>query len=519
MRVRKSDSECQDEQMTESRSPLPTTRPEPSVRGRLLATLLSQNTLVQPEVALTRATQFLLGLPGAANALDGLVAQSGLVPAPGGFWLTEVRGDEGGRTDLEYRWGASETVHVIVEAKVGHTLDGDQVDAYRARLGAEGLLVVLVPASRRSEGERVVQDLRHTYGRVGDRVQVALWTWNEVADALDAALPEQQPDAAQLRGLVETAGALDIRPFSEAELVTSDRSRFDDLWSVLDRASFLGFPSQSGGYFEKWRSYPIGDFDADFFVGIGRTGRTEPEPWCWVRMSRRAHLGLAQQEAIKVHRADAKQDGDSLLVPLVLEPDLSGYELTESLRAQLVVIASQVRDGLRKELAKTDWAEVQADEKVTAPLHGMRAFTAAELLDSDPSRRQDLQSLLDQVSRHIYGGPKGRWNSGYPAFETRKWIKIDPYHSHLSIGLARTDDAPAPRPWVWLSIEEITPQSDVVLRALEEAFPGQVVKIPKGWGLPLSITAGQNGVEAFASAVAQIENALKAIRGALQGHN
>lgn len=489
------------------------------MRGHLLAALLSQNTLVQPEVALTRATQFLLGLPGAANALDGFVAQSGLVPEPGGFWLTEVRGDEGGRTDLEYRWGASEAVHVIVEAKVGHTLGGDQVDAYRARLGAEGLLVVLVPASRRREGERVVQDLRHNYGRFGDRVQVALWTWNDVADALDAALPEQHPDAAQFRGLVEKAGALDIRPFGEAELVTSDRSRFDDLWSVLDRASFLGFPSRSGGYFEKYRYYPIGDFDADFSVGIGRTGRSEAEPWCWVRISADWHLGLAQQEAIKVHRPDAEQDGNSLLVPLVLEPGLSGYELTESLRSQLVVIACQIRDGLRKELAKTDRAVVQADEKVLAPLYGMRAFTAAELLDSDPSRRQDIQTVLDQVSRHIFGGGKGRWVSADAAFETRNWITIDPYRSHLSIGIARTGAAPAPRPWVWLSIEEITPQADVVLRALEDAFPGQVVKIPKGWGLPLSITEGQNGVEAFASAVAQINEARTAIRGALQVHN
>ena len=195
---------------------------------------------------------------------------------------------------------------------------------------------------------------------------------------------------------------MDIRPFGEAELVTSDRSRFDDLWSVLDRASFLGFPARSGGYFEKYRYYPVGDFDAYFSVGIGRLGRPEPEPWCWVRISADAHLGLAQQEAIKAHRPDAEQDGNSLLVPLVLEPGLSGYELTESLRAQLVVIACQIRDGLRKELAKTDRAVVQADDKVLAPLYGMRAFTAAELLDSDPGRREDIERVLDQVcSAHL----------------------------------------------------------------------------------------------------------------------
>ncbi len=154
-----------------------------------------------------------------------------------------------------------------------------------------------------------------------------------------------------------------------------------------------------------------------------------------------------------------------------------------------------------------------------APLLGMRAFTAAELLDSDPSRRQDIQRVLDQVCRHIFRGGKVRWVSADAAFEKRNWITIDPYRSHLSIGVARTDEALAPRPWAWLSIHETTHQADVVLRALDEAFPGQVVQIPKGWGLPLSITQGQNGVEAFASAVAQIEEARTAIRRSLQGHS
>lgn len=162
--------------MTESRPRFSAARPTPSMPGHLLATLLSQDSLVQPEVALTRATQFLLGFPGATNALDGLILQSGLEPEPGGYWLTEVRGEEGGRTDLEYRWGAFEAVHVIVEAKVGHTLNGGQVDAYRPRLGDDGLLVVLVPATRQREGWNVVEQLRHQYDQAGDGVKVDLWT-------------------------------------------------------------------------------------------------------------------------------------------------------------------------------------------------------------------------------------------------------------------------------------------------------------------------------------------------------
>ncbi|MDD2858974.1 MAG: hypothetical protein PHU75_09910 [Candidatus Nanopelagicales bacterium] len=209
----------------------------PSVRGRLLASLLSWSTLVQPEVALTRATRFLLSLPDGHTALDDLIRREGLHPEPDGYWLTEVRGEEGGRTDLEYRWGSPAHTRVIVEAKIGHTLDAEQVAAYRARLGDDGLLVVLVPASRRREGEKVVEELRREYAAADDPVRVALWTWDQVVEALEEALPEE-PDVAQLRGLVDEAGALDIRPFDESELSTANESRFDDLWSVLDRASF-----------------------------------------------------------------------------------------------------------------------------------------------------------------------------------------------------------------------------------------------------------------------------------------
>ena len=50
-----------------------------------------------------------------------------------------------------------------------------------------------------------------------------------------------QPDVQQLRGLVEAAKALDIVPFDEDELTTANDSRVDDLWKVLDRASFKLF--------------------------------------------------------------------------------------------------------------------------------------------------------------------------------------------------------------------------------------------------------------------------------------
>lgn len=503
--------------MTQPIGSAKTPRPEPSAPGRLLATLLSQNTLVQPEVALTRATQFLLALPGAARALDDLVVTSGLVPESNGYWLTEVRGGDGGRTDLEYVWGDPAAAHVVVEAKVGHFLGGDQVDAYRSRLGEYGLLAVLVPATRRREGDRVVDELSRRYGGSGDRVAVALWTWDDVVDALETAMPGQC-DVAQLKGLVEAAGALDIRPFSAGELVTSDRSRFADLWSILDDASFLGYPAQSGGYFERHRFYPVGAYDAYFSVGIGRSGRNAPEPWCWVRIWSESHLGRAQQEAVRAHRSDCLEDGDDLIVPLVLEPDLSGYELTEALRAQLELLAQQVRARLREMIDHDDRTLAQVDAKVLAPLHGMRTFEVDELLDSNPDRRLDIESVLTQVSKHIFAGHAVRWSGPDSAFEKRNWIKLDPYQSHLSIGIARRGEAASPRPWAWLSIESATHQADAVLEALRTAFPGQLNQTPDGWALPLRITEGDDGVAAFNAVVEQIDEARAAILRRLQGH-
>lgn len=163
---------------------------------------------------------------------------------------------------------------------------------------------------------------------------MALWTWDEVAAALESALPDSH-DVIQLRGLIDVAGAPDILPFDEPELRTSDASRFEDLWKILDRASWRLFDRpyrmlSDGRGFERYRYVTVDAFDAEFVVGIGRQRRTEAEPWVWVRIPDDVHLGIAQQEAIKRHRADVVRDGEGLAFPLQLEPGLSGVELAQS---------------------------------------------------------------------------------------------------------------------------------------------------------------------------------------------
>jgi len=124
----------------------------------LLAALVPYGVLVQPEVALTRSIWWLLGLKGGTSALDDLVRRSGLEPATGGLWLTEVVGKDRDRTDLEYRWGDPPVTRVVVEAKLGHTLTNDQIGAYRHRLLPEGgLLAVLVPEGRRVEAAGILR--------------------------------------------------------------------------------------------------------------------------------------------------------------------------------------------------------------------------------------------------------------------------------------------------------------------------------------------------------------------------
>jgi hypothetical protein len=490
-----------------------------SIPGRLLATLVSLNTLVQPEVALTRATCFLLGLPNAANAFDDLVARNGLEPRPGGYWLTEVWAEAGGRTDLEYRWGDSPTPQVIVEAKIGHTLDAGQLNAYRSRLGDDGLLVVLVPITRRREGDAVVAELRSRYEHAADRVRVDLWTWDDVATALEAALPPGSPDVAQLRGLIDRTGALDIRPFAEAELLTSDDSRFEDLWTVLDRASFkLGerpLPAQTrGGAFERWRYVEVGVYGAHFVVGIGRRRRTEAEPWVWAHVSDDAHLARAAHEVIKSYRPDAIRDGDGLAFPLAIEPGYSGFQLTKLVRGELTDIAATIGAGLRVTVEAAPSADRSVDETVLAPLVGMPGFTADDLLDSNRDRRSDIETLVRQVLRQVYGTGRVRFYPNAP-FVQRTWIQIKPTRSHLSVGIERTDEPISPQPWAWLTVQAETPDFELVVEALERAFPRRVVAIPNGRGVPLDLAKGATGVEAFHSVLGQIETAMAAARAVL----
>jgi hypothetical protein len=325
-----------------------------------------------------------------------------------------------------------------------------------------------------------------------------------------------QPDVEQLRGLIEAAKALDIVPFDEHELTTANDSRFDDLWEVLDRASYKLFditlPAQRDGIFVVWRYVAVGAFDAFFTVGIGRRERTDAEPWIWVKILNDSHLGRASQEVAKRLKPDAVVDEDGLAFPLLLEPGYSGVELEESIRDQLEKIAIQIRDGISESLSKA--GDGAGRSELPYSLTGMPAFAAEDLLDSSRQRRDDIVALVREAGRGFVTG-RFRMQRSEP-FESRFWIQVDPYKTHLSVGVGRTDESTVPRPWAWISVHESTPNRDVAYKALEERFQGEVKGIPNGRGLPLRIPDGVSAGDAFSSVVMQIETAKLAIRAALK---
>ncbi|MDR7086829.1 hypothetical protein J2X11_001668 [Aeromicrobium panaciterrae] len=492
----------------------PPTLPASNVPGHLLASLLSAGSLVQPEPVLTRAVRFLLGLPGASSALDELVRKAGLEPGQDGYWLTEVGHDDGGRTDLEYWWG--EKARVIVEAKIGHTLEASQLDGYRSRLpSAGGLLVVLVPTTRTRESSVIVESLRARYSDEGDTVGVALWTWDDVARQLESALGDSS-DVAQLRGLIAAAGALDVMPFTTSQLDVADSSRVHDLWRVLDRASFGLFdhvlPMQHRGPFERWRFVSVGGYDASFKVGLGRRNRGSNESWIWASVDEVSRFGRAAQEALLARFDDAIRDGREIAIPIPLTAGLSGVELEEDIREKLFEIAATIREGIASGLAELAEHEAGAPAEVPHNLVGIPPFTKADLLDTS-DRRADLELVTRAALRHVFDGKPVRLPRSEP-FAKRCWIGIAPFGTHISIGIERTDGSHA-QDWVWISVHEATPSSALAYRVLDELFPGETVDIPRGRGLPAKIPEGSNGVEAFLSLVAQIEQTKRAVLEAL----
>ena len=497
--------------------------PEPNRPHGLLAALVPSGILRQPEVAVTTGIWWLLGLDGASTALDDLVARNHVAPSSG-EWRQELRGADGGRTDLEYLWGNPLETHVVVEAKLGHLLTPDQVAGYATRFGENGgLLVVLVPASRLTEARRVIDQCRDSLETTPLHFDV--WTYDEVMSALDRALPSS-PDLAQLNGLVQAHGALDVAPFTEAELLESNATRRGDVWRVVDAASFgIGgtrWPSGSDGSLEQRRYVTVGAYAVGLAAGVGRKPRTEDgtaRPWAWIRVGGTDSYGRLARQVLAQRSPDVVTEvGSDSWLPLAIPTGVFGSEAVEQVRADLEALAAELGTAMA-EAINQELAHLSPDDQASAarvlgipPLHTEDLFT-----DSD-TRRDDIY-MVKEAARPLYGGRIWPELTNDPDYQLVRYIPIRPYGANLATVLGPRNESRvdgAPQRWAWLRVHQDTPHAELLgFQALEQVAPGRVERDPHGRVVAIDIPTGVGGPEMLVAIREQIHHAMTQVRRVL----
>jgi hypothetical protein len=496
-------------------------RTEPNEPNGLLAALVPYGVLVQPEVALTRGLYWLLGLEGAVGALDGLVRRNGVEPGTNGFWLTEVVGADRGRTDLEYRWGGLSGARVVVEAKIGHTLTYGQVAGYRSRLPHEGgLLVVLVPEARRLEGEHVVNEYRASNPH--DLVHLDVWTYDDVTRALEEHLPEN-PDVAQFKGLVQASRALDIFPMDEAQLMDDNDTRRDDIWRVIDTASYGLFnkrlPSGSDLFFESRRFVELVPYSTSLSVGVGRKSwqTSVPRPWAWLRVSdTTTHARIAQTVLQEIRGGETSREADGIWVPLKVPAQATGAAMIQKVREQIEEIGVAAREALDEAYA-ADVTDAPIDlQGAIAAVLDVPPVEREDLLDGSDARKADIDLVVREAVRTLVKG-----NIHKPAddddFASVRYLPVAPFDTNVAIAIGRKSHlgVDGAQPWAWLRVHNRTPHADIAFDVLEHLAPGRIVRDTLGRAFPLDIPAGVSGPRMLEVVCRQLQETIAAIRAAI----
>ncbi|WP_203750356.1 hypothetical protein [Cellulomonas chitinilytica] len=477
---------------------------------------------MQPEVALTRGLWWLLGLAGAADALDPLLVRGGIEPGHEPRWLTEVVGADRGRTDLECHWGRPAVAHVVVEAKIGHTLDVGQVAAYRHRLpDSGGLLAVLVPESRRHEADRVLAEYRVLFP--DESVHLDVWTYDEVTRALADRLPDS-PDVAQFAGLVAASRALDISPLTEAELTEDQPGRRDDIWRVVEQASSGLFgqrsPAGTDRYFEVRRFVELAPLPTSLVVGVGRKGRQvdAPRPWAWLRISDdTAFAHVAQRVLDDLHPSGTLREGQGLGVPLQIPPGRWGAAMIDTVRDQIVTTASAIVSAIDEALASEVASGPPDLHDAMAAVLGMPPFEPADLLDDCDLRKGDIERMVLEVTTVLFGGqrlyPQVRVD---PDFDVVRYVQVTPFDTHVAIASGRKEHPSGrPEPRVWIRVHNDTRHAAIAFDVLEHLAPEQVARGTVGRAIPLAIPTGTPGPETLRRVHARIDEVRSAIRAAI----
>lgn len=473
--------------------------------GGLLAALVPAGVLRQPEVALTTGIWWVLGLEGAGGALDPLITRKGLEPIPGGRWYTEVVG-HGGRSDLEYEWGDPAKTRVLVEAKIGHTLTVEQVAGYAVRLADDGgLLVVLAPAARRAEALDVVARCR---SMVGDHVRFDVWTYDDVLQQLETALP-LSGDVAQLRGLVQAHAATDRDPLRPQDLVEGSRPRRDDIWWIVDRASFgLGgsrLPSGADWNLEQRRYLPVGPYDVSLAVGVGVKGRpVDPaRPWAWLRLSGSDGYRRMAHRVLRQLLPTAQWDGDETWAPLPLEPGIYGSEAAERLRAWLEWLTDELAGAISAEVERELRDLEEIEPSLVHSVLGMEPMAADDLTTASDRRRDDLWVLLTEAARPLYPDRMYPRLTNDPDYALVRYVPVPTSDSHVATCLGPTY-GDVPRPQAWLRVHRSTKNAEIGHAVLRQLAGDRVVEDPHGWAVPADIPADAEGPSMLAAVHAQL---------------
>lgn len=279
--------------------------------------------------------------------------------------------DDGGRVDLVGVDALAKPL-IVVEAKFGAILTPAQVGGYlayqerRLGIGNPGVLVVLVPATRKEEGERILTVVLSERdaelvedGAVGATTMaisgiagiVVTWdewleVWEEAVRHLPATPDSLASDLAQLRALCRTlaGGVLDPVPPG------THRERFKDLSVLVDqitrRAAGEGrlAPLQQEVGYDVFRYIPGGYADAAASVGVALRFADAGLSPLWLRFHRvTGHFSAIRARIMTSRYAeDVRTDEGHLWIPLKLADDLAGPELVDDLLGQIREIQATI---------------------------------------------------------------------------------------------------------------------------------------------------------------------------------
>ena len=423
-----------------------------------------------------------------------------------------------------------------MEAKIGHSLTAEQVMHYRSRFDGEGLLVVLVPAARKLEAIGVVEVARRLGARRAaeggkeprsiEGVPLDVWTYDDVTAALESHLPASS-DVAQFKGLVGALRALDIFPLNQAELTDDNPARREDIWRVVDSASFGLFgkrmPSGKDWGLEQRRYVVLDPYPIGVAAGVGRTRRAEggePRNWAWLRVNQSSSFSSAVQSALEGLRPGSfTHDEDGYWLPLHLPTGVSGSEMIRTVREEIETIGSAIREEIDRVVAtELEPAAPDVKKSVMAVL-GVLPIPSEDLLDGSAARRGDIELILKEAVRSISDRRINPQIAGAD-YSAIRYVQVAPFDTHVCTAVGRKirPSGVDQQPWAWLRVDEASPYAEIAYEVFEQISPGRVVTDPHGRAIPLDIPPNETGSRMLMSVRDQIRIAIAKVRNAIREH-